>query len=189
MIIYILYLLYQIGLLKPKPKNKSLEVLKNGLLSYALLKTSPEEDLKDFNMNYKSFDGNKLPMFSGYSTSNACLSYIIDKEDFKKSLFYTPIMEDKIIAIEKYLEKNFDSDKKVADFFDMFVELMDKNDVKEKEVSKVDEKPIENDELSEYSNEEPNIDIEIITKDDIETKIMEQVESESKKSVLKKRKP
>jgi hypothetical protein len=128
-----LYLLYQNFLLKSKPKNKSLEILKNGLLSYALLKTSNKDDLKSFNMNYKSFDGTKLPMFSGCSMINACLSYIQDKEDFRKSLFYTQKMDDKTIAIEKYLDRNFDTDQKVIDFFEKFIDLMDGNEDKESE--------------------------------------------------------
>lgn len=123
LIIYIVFLLYKNS--SNKQKNNSLEALKNGLLSYALLKTSDKDDVSSFNMNYKSYDGTKLPMFSGCSTSNACLSYIVDKDQFKKSFFYTKVMEDKITAIEKYLEKNFDTDDKIKEFFDMFIEKMD----------------------------------------------------------------
>ena len=133
MVIYIGFLLYKNSLIKKEKgeKNKYIDQIKNGLLSYALLKTADKNDLKNFDMNYKNFDGTKLPMFSGYSTSNACLSYIIDKDEFRKCQFYTPTMEDKIVAIEKYLEKNFDSDKKVEEFFNKFIELIEEGETSE----------------------------------------------------------
>lgn len=127
MVIYIGFLLYKNSLIKKEKgeKNKYIDQIKNGLLSYALLKTADKDDLKNFDMNYKNYDGTKLPMFSGCDIRNACLSYIIDKDEFKKYQFYTPTMEDKIVAIEKYLEKNFDSDKKVEEFFNKFIEQIE----------------------------------------------------------------
>lgn len=105
-------------------KNDNLEVLKNGLLSYALSKTN-KDDLSSFDMNYQHYDGTKLPMFSGNSTSNACLSYIMSKTDFRKSKMYTKSMEEKITAIEKYLNKNFDTREKVTDFFEKFIDAFE----------------------------------------------------------------
>ena len=100
-------------------KNKSstdtpLERLKNGLVSYALLKCRPE-DRDDFNMNYASFDGTRLPMFSGYDTVNATYTYI------------SPLMPVKTAAIERYLRKNFDTDEKTEGFLRKFDEVMTKN--------------------------------------------------------------
>jgi hypothetical protein len=133
MVVYIGFLLYKNSVVKKEKgeKNKYIDQIKNGLLSYALLKTANKDDLKNFDMNYKNFDGTRLPMFSGYSTSNACLSYIIDKDEFRKCQFYTPTMEDKIVAIEKYLEKNFDSDKKVEEFFNKFIEQIEEGETSE----------------------------------------------------------
>jgi len=48
------------------------------------------------------------------------MSYIIDSNEFKKSKFYSPMMECKLYAIEKYLSTNFDTDEKVHQFFKEF---------------------------------------------------------------------
>lgn len=101
-------------------KNRRVEALKNGLLSYALNKVK-KDDFDHLNFAYQKFDGTKLPSMSGHNMVNACISYIIDKQEFKKTLFYTPHMESKLDAIDKYLENNFDTDTKVIDFMEAFI--------------------------------------------------------------------
>jgi hypothetical protein len=101
-------------------KNKRVEALKNGLLSYALNKVK-KDDFDHLNFAYQNFDGTKLPSMSGCDLVNACTSYIIDKHEFRQSRFYTPHMESKVDAIDKYLEKNFDTDTKVIDFMEAFI--------------------------------------------------------------------
>lgn len=61
-------------------KTPSIELLKNALLAHALAMTK-QSDIDSVNNNYALFDGTKLPLFSGYSISNAYFSYIICKED------------------------------------------------------------------------------------------------------------
>jgi hypothetical protein len=102
---------------KEEKKNIYLEYLKNALLSYALMRVC-KRDVDDFNMIYNDFDGTKLPMFSGSSITNASFSYIIDKKSFREHPFYTPIMEEKIKAIDKYLDKNLNSEDDIYKFFE-----------------------------------------------------------------------
>jgi hypothetical protein len=107
-----------------KPKRLShqyVETVKNALLAFAL-NTVSREDFDDMNMNYGSFDGSKLPMLSGANLNNALTSYIIDIGEYRQGPFYTKIMEDKLTAIDKYLERHFDSPEKVATFLMSFVE-------------------------------------------------------------------
>ena len=96
-------------------KNNRIETLKNALLAFAL-NSVRSDDFDGLNMNYKAFDGTKLPSMSGFNLNNAFNSYIISKDDLRKSPFYSKVMEDKTIAIEKYLEKQFDTDIKVKQF-------------------------------------------------------------------------
>lgn len=103
-------------------KNKRVEVVKNGLLSYALNKVK-KDDFDHLNFAYQNFDGTKLPSMSGCDIVNACTSYIIDKQEFRKNPFYTPHMESKLDAIDKYLDTHFDTDAKVIDFMEAFINI------------------------------------------------------------------
>jgi hypothetical protein len=101
-------------------KNKRVESLKNGLLSYALSQVK-KDDFDHFNFAYQNFNGTKLPSMSGCNIVNACTSYIIDKQEFRKTLFYSPHMESKLDAIDKYLDTHFDTDIKVNEFMEAFI--------------------------------------------------------------------
>lgn len=96
--------------------------LKNALLSYALHKVSTDR-IDSPIVDYASMDGSKLPPMSGCDMSNACFTYIFDRDEFKNSLFYTPHMEKKLDAIEKYIQKHLGSDDQVQQFFDKFAKL------------------------------------------------------------------
>jgi len=91
-----------------------LEKLKNALLTFALIKVK-RNDFDD-SFDYDSFVGDKLPTPSGMSTSNACFRYMSENVSESK------IGEKRKIAIEKYLDKNFDSTEKVLVFFTDFLE-------------------------------------------------------------------
>ena len=108
---------------KPKKSEpmKNVEILKNALLTFALSRMC-KKDFDDLNMNYASFDGTKLPMLSGANYTNALCTYIICKEEYRKGPFYTKHMENKLTAIEKYLQKQFDSHDKIEEFLTKFVE-------------------------------------------------------------------
>jgi hypothetical protein len=106
---------------KPKKKMSHVETLKNALLTFAL-NTVSREDFDDMNMNYGSFDGSKLPMLSGATFNNALTSYIIDIEEYRQGPFYTKIMEDKLMAINKYLENHFNNPEKVTTFLMTFID-------------------------------------------------------------------
>lgn len=110
-------------------KNKRLETVRNALLTYALSRVC-SADFDELNVNYASFDGSKLPSMAGFNMNNALSSYIISKEDLQKGPFYTKQMENKILAIEKYLEKHFDTDDKVDTFLSKFLDVFDKKDAK-----------------------------------------------------------
>ena len=42
------------------------------------------------------------------------------KETFRKNAFYSKNMEDKIYSIEKYLDRNINSDKIIQEIFDEY---------------------------------------------------------------------
>lgn len=145
---------------KPETSTKSVEALKNALLTLALMKLR-HDDIDDMNMLYSTFDGSRLPMLSGCSVENACFSYIISKEDFKNGPFYTKIMHDKLIAIDKYLEKNLGTMSSAVEFFEEYLEFISSNDESDKESEKHTESSIESE------KEEQDDDIEVIKPDDI----------------------
>jgi hypothetical protein len=98
-----------------------IEKLKNALLTLALTKVRDEDFDESF--EYAKYTGNKLPPLSGINAPNSFFTYIINKEEFKNDMFYSKPMEEKIIAIEKYLEKNLGTDEQVTEFFDSYMEL------------------------------------------------------------------
>jgi hypothetical protein len=99
-------------------EQSKLEVLKNALLTAAIISIK-EQDM-DHNFDYTSYDGTKYPPLSGSSIHCACFSYILNRFQFRKSLFYTKIMESKLDAIEKYLAKNLSTKEQVDAFFNEF---------------------------------------------------------------------
>jgi hypothetical protein len=103
-----------------KINTKPIDKLKNALLTYALVQVYTNK-FDDANFNYSSFDGTRLPSMSGFSFENACFSYIIDKNEFKNSLMFSKPMLDKIIAIEKFLDTNLNTNDAVQTFFETFV--------------------------------------------------------------------
>lgn len=105
---------------KKRQDQDFVESLKNALLSFALARVYRDK-FDDFNMDYKSFDGSSLPMMSGCSITNACFTYIQDKNQLRQNVFYTQHMENKIEAIEKFIRTHLDSTESVIDFFETFV--------------------------------------------------------------------
>lgn len=98
---------------KKEGSSVYVDYLKNGLLAYALLKTTG-------NHHTGSYDGTRLPPFSGSNIRNTCITYIIeDKQEVKE-------IEDKRVAIQKYLAAQFDTYDKVVTFFDKFVAAQEK---------------------------------------------------------------
>ena len=106
---------------KQEPNLKPIDRLKNALLSYALMKAK-STDVDNIHMNYSVFDGTTLPSFSGSSVENACFTYILDKTSFKNDPFFSHNMLFKILAVEKYLDKNLSTDDQVLDFFSNFID-------------------------------------------------------------------
>ena len=115
------YMIHQ----KQRAKNEYVKVLKNALLSLALNVVS-FNDIDMLNTSYNKFDGSKLPMMSGADAINACSSYILNKTEFKKDPWYTQIMMDKLVAIDKYLDRHFTCAKDVDVFFTKFMESLQK---------------------------------------------------------------
>jgi hypothetical protein len=100
--------------------NQHVEDLKNALLSFALI-VNKEKDPNlrlSLNMNYTGMDGTELPEFSGCDVQNACFTYLTSNV----------IMEEKVKAIQRYLDKNLGCEEQIVEFFDRFVEKIgDKN--------------------------------------------------------------
>lgn len=109
------------------------------MLTHALTRVYKEK-VDVFNFNYASFDGTTLPNMSGCDYTNACFSYIIDREDFRKSMFHSKPMEDKLASIDKFISKNLGSMKAVEEFFESYVTLAGDKDEGEAEGEKEDEK-------------------------------------------------
>lgn len=107
--------------------------LKNALLSYALMKIKKDDfegldsgvSFIDFTtpiINYKTYDGDKLPRLHGFSIVNALMSYIV--KPYESFFYYTDHMNDKYIAIDKYIQKHLATDEQVDDFFKTFYEVV-----------------------------------------------------------------
>ena len=99
--------------------NKFVKQLKNALLTLFLLKVSKKDFDKSF--DYTKYDGNKLPPMSWNSIENALFSYIIDINDFKNSEFYNKTSENKLKAINKYINKKLNTEKKILKLFNLFI--------------------------------------------------------------------
>ena len=102
-------------------RNQKVELLKNALMTFAL-NILRSKDFDSISMKYSEFDGTKLPKMSGCDLNNALFSYIMSKEKLRNGPFYSKIMEDKITAIEKYLEYHFDTYEKVENFLSEFID-------------------------------------------------------------------
>ena len=98
-----------------RPQHQAIDLLKNALLSYALLKVK-NKDVDHFNMKYSNFDGTKLPMMSGCNLSNACFTYITN-------VSFTKTMMDKSAAIDKYIQRNLGTEQQIQEFFDAFMKI------------------------------------------------------------------
>ena len=99
--------------------NKSINNLKNALLSLFLLLVC-KKDI-DKNRDYTKYNGSKLPPFSGNSIENALMSYIISKDTLATSGFSSKTMVDHQDAINKYLNKKLNNDKKISKLFNKFM--------------------------------------------------------------------
>lgn len=101
-------------------------LLKNALLAYALHKTTINADDVPSSKTahrYDDYDGSKLPPMTGYTLPNACFTYILERPRVRLiDSTYTEIMESKFVAIEKFIEKNLDTDDKVLKLFVKFCE-------------------------------------------------------------------
>lgn len=121
-VVAISFFVYKLATVKRAEKEAAdarITSLKNGLLTLALM-TVNTADIDDANFGYASFDGSKLPALSGCSTANACLSYILDRDAFRRSPMHSRHMERKLDAIDKYLTTHFDTDAKVAAFIERY---------------------------------------------------------------------
>jgi hypothetical protein len=129
-VIITFFLLGRRSMRKPNNNNKKkIETLKNALLSFALMRLGTVDDGPSVAFN--AFDGTKLPSFSGHDLLNACFSYIIDKDQFSRCKFYSIYMAQKLLAIDKYVNKNLNTDEQIQDFFGKFVQTFDSSGSKE----------------------------------------------------------
>lgn len=102
--------------------NGPVENIKNALLAYALHKVCDKNEFDSGPLaDYSKFDGSILPSMSGSNLTQACFTYIQNKNVRRQSPFYTKAMENKACAIEKFLAKRLSTDKEAYDFFDAMV--------------------------------------------------------------------
>lgn len=107
-----------------------IDLLKNALLTTALNDVfRPKNLFDDWNMDYNSFDGSKLPAMSGYSAENVCFTYIQEPQDLAREPFATRTMIDKARAIEKFIDCNLSSEAQVLDFFSQYMDTKDRKKV------------------------------------------------------------
>lgn len=104
--------------------SSSVEKLKNALLSHMLMRVG---EIDHNSYEYYKFDGTKLPIFSGYNIINSCFSYIMDINEFKYSIYYSIQMENKLIAINKYIKRNLNTDDQVLLYFEKYIDSINKN--------------------------------------------------------------
>jgi len=98
-----------------------LERLKNALLTFALVNIK-KEDMAKLCYDYENFNGDKFPALSGSSLAHACYTYIFNRSTFRKSIMYSKAMENKLDAIEKYLNLHLNTQEQTLEFFEKFCE-------------------------------------------------------------------
>lgn len=101
------YLYYLRLVIEFRRKDEPIELLRDALLSFALLGTGRMDN--NLNLNYDTFDGSLLPSASGFNVPNACFSYLSSS------------LPKKLRAIEKYIDKNLNTNQKVEIFFVNFL--------------------------------------------------------------------
>ena len=95
------------------------EQLKNALLIFLLISENPTDVDKSF--EYGKYTGSKLPPLSGSSLEQALLSYISDPA------FQSDASDKKAIAINKYLKKHLNTEKKVLKLLTSFIKKHSKD--------------------------------------------------------------
>jgi hypothetical protein len=115
-LIILILVAYIVYTQKKEQKNTNLEQLKNALLTYHM--TEVFANKIERGPITTVFDGSSLPPLSGYNLINACFSYIMDEDEFKKHPFYTQTMAMKHKAIDRFLELNLNTREQVTKFFD-----------------------------------------------------------------------
>lgn len=92
--------------------------MKNALVGVALL-TIYNEKVSDSH-DYTTYNGEQLPPISGYSMLNAVTSYYSKGGEFKSD-----IMDEKLLAIEKFIAKNIlSSPKDLEEFLEKFMKCI-----------------------------------------------------------------
>ena len=69
---------------------------------------------------YEKYNGDKFPALSGSSVAHACYTYIFHRSTFRKSVMYSKAYENKLDAIEKYLNLHLNTQEQTFDFFEKF---------------------------------------------------------------------
>jgi len=106
---------------KASSGKNSLEDLARAVLGAAIF-TSCYKDVDNTHTPYNKMDGTKLPAASGFNVENAALSYMSHGGTFS-----SPTMDDKVRAIELYIERNIlNSDENTNRFLSTIVQKLNK---------------------------------------------------------------
>ena len=95
---------------------------KNKMISEEKLVNIKKEDMAKLDYQYEKFNGDKFPALSGSSLAHACYTYIFNRFTFRKSIMYSKAMENKLDAIEKYLNLHLKTEEQTLEFFEKFCE-------------------------------------------------------------------
>lgn len=118
---------YHTTTVKSNSKKQQLELLKNALLAFSLRKVFADRFEEGPISTNK--DDTLLPPMSGSDTLMACFSYIVDKDEFRKCVFYTPTMAQKHQRVDDFLAKNLGTKEQIQQFFKDFIEEVSQHDV------------------------------------------------------------
>lgn len=103
--------------------NSAVRRLKNSLLSLALLTVFKDKVDGGKDRMYQLYDGTKLPAPSGDDLIAGCGSYYVERTEFMNSAWYTQVMEQRLEAIYKFMDRHLGDPRAIDRFFQAFVEI------------------------------------------------------------------
>lgn len=106
------------------PEMRNVEKLKNALLTLALSKVYKNK-FNETCQDYYLFDGKELPWLSRYNVPSTYFTYIMDRNELKKHMFYSKDIAYKVNAIELFLEQNLGTEKEIFEFFEKYRTMTD----------------------------------------------------------------
>jgi hypothetical protein len=95
------------------------DAARDALLAYALVRIRSEY-IDDFNVQYATFDGSRLPMFTGSTLSKACMSYLSDSCPTQRKFGVH-----KTRAARRFLHTHLGTMRQAHGFVEEFIDAME----------------------------------------------------------------